>query len=721
MASATEPTVLHASRRRFSIDKGARMGAGAGVRFGELREAAHVLARKGVQRVPDSICDGREGYAPLQEGVHGDFPRPVEHRRHRPARGARLQRERKTGKFFRGEGQKGERSDCREIGLRRAGKALGVGEGELDGDAHIGIAELGERRAVRKTHERMDDALGMDDRFDRLEGRVIQPLRFDDLISLVEQRRAVHGDLRPHLPGGMAERVARGDTAQLLLRLMQKRSSARREDEFAEGGVAAEGKALENGGMLAVHGDDLHAPLLGGAHDEFPAADKGLLVRKRHPLSRRDRRERIGEPRKPARSDKGDVAVLKELLFGMCPPYPLRRREGRFAQGAAGRKFPAERGKLPRLRPAGEGGKAEAVGIAAHDVRRLPPDASRTADECNVRHISLKKRPPCGGRGYPMLCGRARDHDAQYKNKRHDEARVQRGIDPVEHAAVTRQEIAHILDPEFALEGALHQVAELRERRDDDADPDKEWQFLPDKFGSRQRELRDARELHAAGEPVIDEEHHHAAHRTADETAQPPDDRLVGADVGRKFGGEALPEPAADGIGKGICHGADDKDERDRRIRIEGEVVADRHDDQEHRGIQERDERVPHRFQAHPVMSVDEDAENDGDPQDKEYERDVRRVVAPDRPQRVVGKPDAQKVGIDDVRSDIGDHAELRKDHRDKFLRSVELIPEGADHFVRPEHGKKHDEHIEKQLVYEDLPHKEAEQHEHIDGARDHP
>ena len=55
----------------------------------------------------------------------------------------------------------------------------------------------------------MHDALGMHDRLDALEGRAVQPLRFDDFVPLVEERRAVDGDLGAHLPRRMAKRVYR--------------------------------------------------------------------------------------------------------------------------------------------------------------------------------------------------------------------------------------------------------------------------------------------------------------------------------------------------------------------------------------------------------------------------------------------------------------------------------------------------------------------------------
>ena len=46
-----------------------------------------------------------------------------------------------------------------EVGVSQA---LGVGEGVLDGQAHIGLAQLGFDRAVGEFHHGVHDALGVD-------------------------------------------------------------------------------------------------------------------------------------------------------------------------------------------------------------------------------------------------------------------------------------------------------------------------------------------------------------------------------------------------------------------------------------------------------------------------------------------------------------------------------------------------------------------------------
>src|SRR4029079_14128075 len=59
------------------------------------------------------------------------------------------------------------------------------------------------------------------------------------------------------------------------------------------------------------------------------------------------------------------------------------------------------------------------------------------------------------------------EHDAEQQERRRGPE--EQGIDPVEDAAVPRQERAHVLDPDVALEQRLREVTERRRERDDQA------------------------------------------------------------------------------------------------------------------------------------------------------------------------------------------------------------------------------------------------------------
>lgn len=124
----------------------------------------------------------------------------------------------------------------------------------------------------------MHDALGMHDRLDAFEGSAVQPLRFDDFVAFVEERRAVDGDLGSHLPRRVTERIDCLHSLQLLFPELEEGPAARRQDELRKGRVAAEGERLEERRMLAVHGNEVAPALVDGVYDEFAAATSDSLL-----------------------------------------------------------------------------------------------------------------------------------------------------------------------------------------------------------------------------------------------------------------------------------------------------------------------------------------------------------------------------------------------------------------------------------------------------------
>ena len=79
--------------------------------------------------------------------------------------------------------------------------ALGMVKRVGDRDAHVGIAQVRERRAVVQVHDRVDDRLRMHDHVDPLVRDAEQVVRLDQLEPLVHQRRRVDRDLAAHVPG----------------------------------------------------------------------------------------------------------------------------------------------------------------------------------------------------------------------------------------------------------------------------------------------------------------------------------------------------------------------------------------------------------------------------------------------------------------------------------------------------------------------------------------
>src|SRR5262245_51901294 len=93
-----------------------------------------------------------------------------------------------------------------------------------DRQLHAGDTELRENAAVHEFHERVDDALRMDDDLDAIVRQPEEEMRFDHLERLVGQRCAVDSDLTSHPPRRMSERVFERRSLELLRRPLAKRS-----------------------------------------------------------------------------------------------------------------------------------------------------------------------------------------------------------------------------------------------------------------------------------------------------------------------------------------------------------------------------------------------------------------------------------------------------------------------------------------------------------------
>ena len=135
-----------------------------------------------------------------------------------------------------------------------------------------------------------------------LVGHAEQVVRLDELEPLVHERGRVDGDLRPHGPVGMSERLLRGDGGQLRGRAAAERAARSRQEKLLErarraggrgvraGLPPARGDALEERAVLAVHGQDGQAAAAGGVQDERPAGHHALLVGQRERGSGLERR-----------------------------------------------------------------------------------------------------------------------------------------------------------------------------------------------------------------------------------------------------------------------------------------------------------------------------------------------------------------------------------------------------------------------------------------------
>ena len=89
---------------------------------------------------------------------------------------------------------------------------------------------------------------------------------------------AVHADLGAHAPVGMPHRLFRRHRSGLLPGPTPKRTTGAGEQDPAQLAFVPAGKALENGGVLGIHRDDLRTAGCGLRHDDLPGADQSLLI-----------------------------------------------------------------------------------------------------------------------------------------------------------------------------------------------------------------------------------------------------------------------------------------------------------------------------------------------------------------------------------------------------------------------------------------------------------
>src|SRR6266498_4642613 len=95
-------------------------------------------------------------------------------------------------------------------------QAIGEGQGELDGQAHVGGGHLGDHAAVRELGDAVDDRFGVHDHVDVVVLEAKQVVRLDHLEALVHKGGRVDGYLRAHLPRGMGQGLLHRGPGQLV-------------------------------------------------------------------------------------------------------------------------------------------------------------------------------------------------------------------------------------------------------------------------------------------------------------------------------------------------------------------------------------------------------------------------------------------------------------------------------------------------------------------------
>ena len=225
---------------------------------------------------------------PVQEGLHRDLVGGAEPGRGRAAAAAGL-----VGQVDAAEDGAVGRLEGQGLGPRPVESAegrrgtVGPAEGVADGEAHVGLGQLGQRRPVAQLHHGVDDRLGVHHDLDPVVVDAEELVGLNDLEALVHQRRRVDGDLRPHGPRRVGQRVGHRDRAEPLGRPAPERTARGGEEQPGHVGRALQrGQALVQRAVLGVDRDDLGPGRAAGLLHDGRAGDQRLLVGQRQPLAR---------------------------------------------------------------------------------------------------------------------------------------------------------------------------------------------------------------------------------------------------------------------------------------------------------------------------------------------------------------------------------------------------------------------------------------------------
>ena len=189
----------------------------------------------------------------------------------------------------------------------------------MNGQAHIRHTQLGNHRAVHQLYHRVYDALGMNYHLDVVRSHAEQMHGLHKFQALVHHGGAVHRDLGAHAPVGVLHRLLGRHILQFFPGLAPEGASGTGEQDFMQFPLLPAHQALEDGGMLRIHRDDLRPLLRRPGHNDVPCADQGLLIGQGDALLGIDGGQ--GGLQAHRAGHGGDHAV--RLLHGSSPDQPL--------------------------------------------------------------------------------------------------------------------------------------------------------------------------------------------------------------------------------------------------------------------------------------------------------------------------------------------------------------------------------------------------------------
>ena len=232
----------------------------------------------------------------------------------------------------------------------------------------------------------------MEHHVDPIVGKPVEPMRLDDLVALVHERRRVDRDLRAHAPRWVPERVLRRHPGERLERDVAERAPGCGQRDAAHRRELLPRHALPERVVLAVDGTEPLPRSAGEPADEVAGGDQHLLVREGNSLAVLE-----GGDRRP---QGGDAGRRDEHEIGVGIGRERGERGGS-QSGARGRELHRELGEHVGVAIRAERDDLQAIGVRAHHVEGLPSDGPRRAEDREpdaLGHRAIIPERPCSNR-----------------------------------------------------------------------------------------------------------------------------------------------------------------------------------------------------------------------------------------------------------------------------------------------------------------------------------
>ena len=276
-----------------------------------------------------------------------------------------------------------ERPGRRQVERGHIGRgALGVGERVRDRHAHVGVAEVRDRRAVAEPNEAVHDRCRVHDDLDALVRHVEEEVRLDHLEPLVRERGRVDRDLRPHRSTSGCASACSGVTSASSSRVRPRNGPPLAVRTRLSGSPScAHWKSAE---CSLSTGISSAAAALARSEGELAGRDEALLVRER------ERDAVLERPHRPGRPGEAERGVQDDVRGSRARAAPSGRR--RPASAARARRSASSRRSPPRAR-----GRS----FGRDHLERLAPDRAGRAEQGDPRHPGQCARPAPGARVVP--------------------------------------------------------------------------------------------------------------------------------------------------------------------------------------------------------------------------------------------------------------------------------------------------------------------------------